>query len=337
MPDTQSPTAAGATVAIKEMTVAQAIRTALHEEMAADDRVIVMGEDVGYHGGIFQVTEGLIDEFGPGRMIDTPISEIGVAAAAVGAAVGGLRPVLEIMFNDFMTLSIDQLVNEAAKMRYMTGGQIKVPLTVRTTCGTARSAAAHHSQSLYAWLCHVPGLKVLFPSTPQDSYSLMRSAIADDSTVVVFEDKSLYATKGPVDCGLTVPIGQARVHREGKDVTVIATGRYVRASLEIAAELSGIDVEVVEPRTLAPLDVRTLVESVRKTRRAVVVDGGVRSYGITAEIAATLYAEAFDQLDAPIERVGGREVVIPFSPSLETAAVPATADIRLAIDRVASA
>jgi acetoin:2,6-dichlorophenolindophenol oxidoreductase subunit beta len=332
-PELQTSTA----VAVSELTMAQAIRSALRDELAADERVIVLGEDVGHHGGIFGVTEGLLDEFGRDRLIDTPISELGVAAAAVGAAVGGLRPVLEIMFNDFMTLSIDQLVNEAAKMRYMTGGQLKVPLTVRTTCGTARSAAAHHSQSLYAWLCHVPGLKVVFPSTAQDSYSLTRAAIADDSTVVLFEDKSLYATKGAVDTTVTVPIGEARLHREGRDVTVIATGRYVRAALELAAELPDVDLEVVEPRTLAPLDVRTLVESVRKTRRAVVVDGGVRSFGITAEIAATLYAEAFDQLDAPIERVGGREVVIPFSPPLEAASIPAAADIRAAVERVARA
>ena len=333
-PEVQS---AAATETTAELTVAHAIRAALRDEMAADERVIVLGEDVGHHGGIFQVTEGLLGEFGSDRVIDTPISEIGVAAAAVGAAVGGLRPVLEIMFNDFMTLSVDQLVNEAAKMRYMTGGQITVPLTVRTTCGTARSAAAHHSQSLYAWLCHVPGLKVVFPSTAQDSYSLTRAAMADDSTVVLFEDKSLYATKGTVDFTVEVPIGAARVHRTGTDVTVIATGRYVSAALELADDIAGIDVEVVEPRTLAPLDVRTLVESVRKTRRAVVVDGGVRSFGISAEIAATLYAEAFDHLDAPIERVGGREVVIPFSPPLEAAAIPAAADIRSAIERVASA
>jgi len=304
--------------------------------MLVDDRVILLGEDIGRHGGIFGVTAGLIDEFGPLRVIDTPISELGITAAAVGAAVGGLRPVLEIMFDDFMTLAMDQLCNEAAKMRYMTGGQVSVPLTVRTTCGTARSAAAHHSQSLYAWLCHVPGLRVVFPSTPQDAYGLLRTSIRDDNPIVFFEDKQLYQQKGNVDLnGEPAPIGKLRVHRPGRDVTLVATGRYVPIALSVAEDLkTEVDLEVIDPRSLSPLDVEGLLASAQKTRKVVLVDGGVLQFGITAEIAATLYTGAFDYLDVPIERVAGRHVVIPFSPPLEQASIPSQVDIRTAVLRV---
>jgi acetoin:2,6-dichlorophenolindophenol oxidoreductase subunit beta len=326
-----------AAVGLETMSFAQAINAAIRREMEADDRVILMGEDVGHHGGIFGVTAGLLDTFGPGRVIDTPISEQGIAGAAVGAAIAGLRPVLEIMFNDFMTLAMDQLTNEAAKLRYMTGGQMTVPLTVRTTHGTARSAAAHHSQSLYVWLCHVPGLKVVLPSSPQDAYGLMRSAIRDDNPIVFFEDKQLYQNKGEVNLSQeSEQIGRARIVRHGDDATVVATGRFVALAVAAAEALrETVDLEVIDPRTLLPLDVETIMASVRRTRRVVVVDGGVRQYGITAEIAATIYEHAFGELDAPIERVAGRNVVIPFSPTLEAAAIPSSIDIEQAIRRVA--
>jgi pyruvate/2-oxoglutarate/acetoin dehydrogenase E1 component len=295
-----------------QKSLVEAIHDTLAEELRADERVVVLGEDVGRHGGIFQVTKDLIEEFGPERVLDTPIAEQGVSAAAVGAALAGLRPVLEVMFNDFATLAMDQVVNEAAKMRYMTGGQVTVPLTVRTTTGTARSAAAHHSQSLYAWFCHVPGLSVVLPSTPQDAYGLLRSSIRRDAPVVVFEDKQLYQRKGTVDLDTLVPLGSASVVRPGRDVTVIATGRYVPMAVEVAEALApAVEVEVLDPRTLWPLDADTILESARRTRRVVVVD--------------------FDHLDAPVVRVAGREVVIPFSPPLEQAAVPGADDIRAAV------
>ena len=315
-----------------ELTFAAALGAALRHEMLADERVVVLGEDVGRHGGIFQVTSGLIEEFGAERVLDTPIAEQGVTAAAVGAALAGLRPVLEVMFNDFATLALDQIVNEAAKMRYMTGGQVTVPLTVRTTTGTARSAAAHHSQSLYAWFCHVPGLSVVLPSTPQDAYGLLRTAIRHQAPVVVFEDKQLYQHKGQVDLDTLVPLGSARVARSGRDVTVIATGRYVPMAVEVAETLApAIEVEVLDPRSLWPLDTETILSSARRTRRVVVVDAGARRYGVTAELAALVSEGAFDYLDAPVVRVAGREVVIGFSPPLEQAAIPGADDIRHAV------
>jgi len=332
MTDTTQVAAVHAGERTVELTFAGALGAAIRAEMLADERVIVLGEDVGRHGGIFQVTKGLLEEFGPERVLDTPIAEQGVTAAAVGAALAGLRPVLEVMFNDFATLAMDQVVNEAAKMRYMTGGQVTVPLTVRTTTGTARSAAAHHSQSLYAWFCHVPGLSVVLPSTPQDAYGLLRTAIRRDAPVVVFEDKQLYQHKAQVDLDTLVPLGSARVVRPGRDVTVIATGRYVPLAVEVADALApDVEVEVVDPRSLWPLDAETILESARRTRRVAVVDAGVRRYGITAELAALVAEGAFDHLDAPVVRVGGREVVIPFSPPLEQAAVPAADDIREAV------
>jgi pyruvate dehydrogenase E1 component beta subunit len=317
-----------------EMTFAQAVRSALAEEMARDPAVYLLGEDIGRHGGVFKATDGLIEEFGPRRVRDTPISELGVTAVAVGSALAGMRPVVEIMFGDFTTLAIDQLVNEAAKMHYMTGGQVHVPLTLRTTLGTARSAAAQHSQTLYAWFAHVPGLRVVVPATPADAKGLLQAAIRDDNPVVVFEDKSLYSLRGEVpENGQVEGLGRAVVRREGTDVTVIALARMVHMALQAAEELEsdGISVEVVDPRTLSPLDTLTLVRSAVKTRRVVVADPAVQSYGASAELAARVYEGGFDYLDAPVRRVCARDVPVPFSPALEQGVVPGPAEIKAAV------
>jgi acetoin:2,6-dichlorophenolindophenol oxidoreductase subunit beta len=316
-----------------EMTFAQAVRSALAAELARDPAVFLLGEDIGRHGGVFKATDGLLAEFGATRVRDTPISELGVTAAAVGSALAGMRPVVEIMFGDFTTLALDQLVNEAAKMRYMTGGQVRVPITVRTTLGTARSAAAQHSQTLYAWYAHVPGLRVVVPSTPADARGLLQAAIRDDNPAIVFEDKSLYAVKGEVpDDGPAERLGQAIVRRAGTDVTIIALARMVHFALQAADELeaAGISAEVVDPRCLSPLDTPTLVQSAIKTRRVVVADPAVQSYGAAAELASRVYEGAFDYLDAPVRRVCSRDVPIPFSPALERGVVPGPAEIKAA-------
>jgi pyruvate dehydrogenase E1 component beta subunit len=305
--------------------------------MSRDERVFLMGEDIGRHGGIFTVTKGLLEEFGPSRVRDTPISELGVTAAGVGAAMTGMRPVVEIMFGDFITLAMDQIVNEAAKARYMSGGQVEVPLTVRTTIGAGRSGAAQHSQSLHAWFAHIPGLKVVIPSTPYDAKGLVKTAIRDSSPVVVFEDKMSYSISGPVPEGdYTVPLGQADVKREGTDVTVVAVSRTVQMALHVAEQLAeeGVSIEVVDPRTLYPLDVETLVGSARKTGRVIVADLGYLRYGVTAEIAARIYEGAFDRLKRPIERVAAVEAPIPFSPPLEKASMPSEASIIDAVIRL---
>jgi pyruvate/2-oxoglutarate/acetoin dehydrogenase E1 component len=314
-------------------TFGEAIRAAIADEMRDDERVFMLGEDIGARGGVFNVTEGLLAEFGEQRIRDTPISEAAITAAAIGAAIAGMRPVLEIMFNDFLPLALDQLVNEAAKLHYMTGGQIRVPVTVRTTYGTARSAAAHHSQTLYAWLCHVPGLKVVAPSSAADAYALLRASIKDDGPVVFFEDKMLYQETASEQVeDVEVRLGSAKVVREGGDVTIVAIGRFVPISLAVAEELSPeVDVEVVDPRTLYPLDVETLVASARKTRRVLVVECGVRRFGVSAELAARIYEGAFDYLDAPVERLASQEVVIPFSPALEPEVLPKPELVRAAV------
>jgi pyruvate/2-oxoglutarate/acetoin dehydrogenase E1 component len=321
-----------ATVA-ETLTFAAAVRSAIADEMRADKRVFLMGEDIGARGGVFNVTEGLLAEFGEKRIRDTPISEAAITAAAIGAAIGGMRPVLEIMFNDFLPLALDQLVNEAAKLHYMTGGQIAVPLTVRTAFGPARSAAAHHSQTLYAWLCHVPGLKVVAPSNPLDAYGLLRASIADPGPVVFFEDKTLYqnSTTEPLEPSPD-RLGLAKIVRPGTDVTVVAIGRFVPMALALAEELApDMDIEVVDPRTLYPLDADTLIASARKTRRVLVVESGVKRFGVTAELASQIYEGAFDYLDAPVERLAARDVVIPFSPTLEAAVLPDLEELRNAV------
>ncbi|HLG70846.1 MAG TPA: alpha-ketoacid dehydrogenase subunit beta [Chloroflexota bacterium] len=308
-------------------TFLQGVNQALADAMREDQSVYVLGEDVAV-GGPYGATKGLAEEFGENRVINTPISEGTVVGLAIGAALQGLRPVVEIMFVDFITLAMDQLVNHAAKLRYMSGGQLKVPLTIRTACGVSGAWGAHHSQSLEAWLAHVPGLKVVMPSTAADAEGLLRAAIRDDNPVVFVEHRALYYQAGgePPD---TPELGKARVRRAGRDVTVIATGRMVGLALEAAGELAkdGVEAEVIDPRTLQPLDVPALAESVRKTNRAVVVHEAVVPGGIGAEIAAQLQAVAFDYLDAPIERVGAPFAPVPAGPSLEAAYLPDAAAI----------
>jgi len=307
-----------------------AVLEALFGEMRRDDSVILMGEDIGAAGGVFKQTEGLFAEFGAERVIDTPISESGAFGIAVGAAMTGQRPVFEVMFGDFITLVMDQLVNQAAKISYMSGGQFKVPLVVRTAVGVGSNLGPQHSQSLHAWLTHIPGLKVVMPSTPADAKGLMAAAIRDDGPVAFFEDRMLYNVRSDVpEEDYVVPIGAAEVKRAGKDITLIATGRMVQTALAAAELLASeeISAEVVDPRTLVPLDVATLVDSVKKTSRAVVVDGGYRQYGITGEIAATVTEHAFDWLDAPVMRVTGKDVPMPYAANLEKLALPSVAEI----------
>ncbi|MDI6823086.1 MAG: alpha-ketoacid dehydrogenase subunit beta [Bacillota bacterium] len=317
-----------------QMTFREALRQALREEMARDPRVFVMGEDVGVYGGIFKVTQGLREEFGEDRVRDTPISEAAIAGAAVGAALLGMRPVAEIMFIDFTTIAMDQIVNQAAKLRYMSGGKLSVPLVIRTTAGAGRCAAAQHSQSLEAWFMHVPGLRVVMPSTPADAKGLLKSSIRDDDPVIFIEQKLLYPIEGPVPEGEhLVPLGKADIKRVGSDVTVVATGLMVHRTLEAAEILAseGVDVEVVDPRTLKPLDVDAILGSVRKTGHLVIVHEACRTAGPGAEIAALVAEQAVEYLDGPVKRVAGWDVPIPFSPVLEKAVVPSVEDVVRAV------
>jgi len=310
---------------VRELSFGEAVREALTEEMRRDPRVCIFGEDVAEAGTPFKVLSGLVDEFGKERVIDTPISEAGFTGVGVGAAMTGLRPVVDIMFGDFLTLVMDQLVNQAAKVHYMSGGTWKVPLVVRATLGATRRSAAQHSQSLHAWPSHIPGLKVALPSTPYDAKGLLKTAIRDDNPVVFFEDKMMYRMKGPVPADeYTVPFGAADIKREGRDITIVATSSMVQVALGAAALLEevGISAEVVDPRTTWPLDERTLIESAKKTSRAIVVDEGYGRYGVTAEIASVISHGAFYELDAPVTRMGAMHVPIPFSPPLEDATVP---------------
>ena len=309
----------------RELSLAQAVNEALAEELRRDPAVFVLGEDVAEAGTPFKVLSGLVEEFGPQRVLDSPISEAGITGIGLGAAMTGMRPVVDIMFGDFLTLVMDQLVNQAAKVHYMSGGGLKAPLTVRTTLGATRRSAAQHSQSLHAWVAHVPGLKVALPATPYDAKGLLKTAIRDESPVVVFEDKMMFATKGPVpEEEYTLPFGVADVKREGQDVTVVATSSMVYVALEAAAELErdGVSAEVVDPRTLVPLDRDTLVDSAKKTGRVIVLDEGHQSFGASAELAAVIADGAFYHLDAPVKRAGARDVPIPFSPVLEDQTVP---------------
>jgi pyruvate/2-oxoglutarate/acetoin dehydrogenase E1 component len=319
-----------------EITYREAVREALRAALRADDDVFLMGEDIAEMGGSMGVTQGLVDEFGPERVRNTPISEMAIVGAGIGAAMAGMRPVVEIMYEDFLTLSLEQIVNQAAKHRYMSGGQVKVPLTIRTQGGAGWSPGAQHAQQLEAWLVHVPGLKVAFPSTPADARGLLWSAIYDDNPVIVFEHRLLYPLKGEVPAELEpVPLGRARIVREGTDATVIATGPLVHRSLEAAraAEDEGISVEVIDPRTLQPLDEDTLVASVKKTNRAVVAHEAVTRMGFGAELAAVLQYSAFDWLDAPIERVGAQFAPLAFAPVMERFVVPDAADVLAAVKR----
>ncbi|HKZ85870.1 MAG TPA: alpha-ketoacid dehydrogenase subunit beta [Anaerolineae bacterium] len=309
----------------RELTLAEAIREALAEELRRDPRVFVVGEDVAEAGTAFKVLSGLVEEFGPERVIDSPISEAGITGLGVGAAMTGLRPVVDIMFGDFITLTMDQVVNQAAKVHYMSGGKLKVPMVLRTTLGATRRSAAQHSQSLHAWFSHIPGLKVAVPSTPYDAKGLLKTAIRDDNPVAFFEDKMMYKLKGPVPVEeYTIPFGVADVKRVGADVTIVATSSMVHVALGAAKLLEdiGISAEVVDPRTTFPLDKPALIESAKKTSRAIVVDEGYERYGVTAEIASVIADGAFYYLDAPVKRMGAMDVPIPFSPPLEDATVP---------------
>ena len=314
-----------------DMSFGDAIRMALAEEMRRDPRVVLLGEDVAEAGTTFKVLKGLVDEFGCHRVIDTPISEPGFTGLAVGAAMAGMRPVVDIMFGDFMALIMDQVANQAAKIHYMSGGKWKVPMVVRATMGATRRSAAQHSQSLHAWPSHVPGLQVAIPSTPYDAKGLMKAAIRDDNPVIIFEDKISYSkVKGPVpEDDYVVPLGVADIKRPGRDITLVATSSMVQVALGAAVMLEeiGIDAEVVDPRTTWPLDENTLIESVRKTSRAMVIDEGCFRYGITGEIASVIAEGAFYELDGPVRRLGARHVPIPFSPVLEDATVPTERDV----------
>lgn len=309
----------------REITFGQAIREAIAEEMARNDRVFVIGEDVGAAGSVFKVLEGLMDEFGEDRVIDSPISEAGIAGIGVGAAITGMRPIVDIMFGDFTTLVMDQLVNQAAKTHYMSGGKLKVPMVLRTTLGASRRSAAQHSQSLHALFSHIPGLKVAMPSTPYDAKGLMKSAIRDDNPVVIFEDKMQYQQRGPVpEKEYLLPLGEADVKRTGDDITIVATSSMVYVALEAADTLAsiGISVELIDPRTTSPLDAETLVRSAKKTSRALVLDQGYRQYGVTGEMAAAIADGAFYYLDAPVKRIGAMNVPVPFSPAMEDLTIP---------------
>lgn len=312
-------------VGARELTLAQAVNEALAEEMRRDPAVFIIGEDVAEAGTPFKVLKGLVEEFGTGRVIDTPISEPGFTGIALGAAMTGMRPVVDIMFGDFMTLVMDQVANQAAKVHYMSGGKLRAPMVIQTTLGATRRSAAQHSQSLQAWVSHVPGLKVALPSTPYDAKGLLKTAIRDDSPVVVFEDKMMWNLRGPVPAEeYLIPFGVADVKRVGQDVTLVATSSMVQVALA-AAELlleHGIEAEVVDPRTTVPLDRETLVRSAAKTGRCVVIDEGYQSYGVTAELASIIAEGAFYHLEAPVQRIGALDVPVPFSPVLEDQTVP---------------
>jgi pyruvate dehydrogenase E1 component beta subunit len=315
---------------VRELTYAQAINEALTEEFERDERVILIGEDVARAGGVYKISEGLYDRFGPARVIDTPISEAGITGVALGAAMTGLRPIVELMFGDFTTLAMDQIVNQAAKIRYMSGGALAAPLVVRTTMGAGRSLGAQHSQSLHAWFAHVPGLKVVMPGSPEDAKGLLKAAIRSDDPVIYFEDKAAYRERGPVPGGdLVTPLGVAVVRREGTDVTLVATSSMVSVALTAALELEvhGISAEVVDPRSLTPLDEGTLLASVAKTSRCIVIDEGHGRYGASAELAAVIAGGAFFSLNAPVERIAAADVPIPFNPRLEAATIPDAARI----------
>jgi pyruvate/2-oxoglutarate/acetoin dehydrogenase E1 component len=333
MPDTTAP-------APRELTYAEAIREALAQAMEADPRVFTLGEDIGVYGGAFGVTGDLVHRFGEERVIDTPISELGIAGAAVGAAITGMRPVLEFQFSDFVTLAMEQIVNQAAKIRFMFGGKASVPMVVRMPAGSGTGAAAQHSQSLEAWFAHVPGLKVVQPSTPYDAKGLLLAAIDDPNPVLIFEHKLLYKTKGHVPAEpYRVPIGTAVTRRAGSTATVVATSIMVHRALEAAEALAqeGIDAEVIDLRSLRPIDTATIEASARRTGRLLVVHEGVRTLGIGAEIAAHVAgSEAFDFLDAPIMRLGGRDAPLPYNPVLEKAAVPQVPDIVAALRSLAA-
>ena len=325
---------------MREITYAQAIKEAMEQEMRRDDSVFLMGEDVGLYGGAFGVSLGMMDEFGPERVRDTPISEAAIIGAAAGAAVTGMRPIAEIMFSDFLTIGTDQLVNQAAKMRYMFGGKATVPMVVRTPEGSGTGAAAQHSQSLEAWFCHVPGLKVVAPSTPADAKGLLTAAIRDNNPVVFFEQKLLYRTKGDVPEGeYVLPLSKANIVKEGSDLTIVTYGRMLDVVKKAAeeAEKDGISIEIIDPRTLYPMDTETIIDSVKKTSRLMIVHEAAVTGGLGGEIAAAVAgSDAVYYLDAPIRRVCGLDVPVPYCPELERNIVPTTDKVTAAIRELVS-
>ena len=322
---------------MREITYAQAINEALMQNLKKDERVFLIGEDIGKYGGIFQVTSGLLDKFGSERVIDAPISESGFVGAAVGAAMTGMRPVVEIMFIDFSTCAMDMIVNQMAKIHYMFGGRGKVPMVLRTNIGAGRGTAAQHSQSFHAFFMHTPGLEVVTPSSPYDAKGLMNTAILDENPVVFIEHKKLYATKGDVpEDYYTTPFGKADIKRRGGDITIVATHEMVNRSLRVAEEFAkdGIEIEIVDPRTLRPLDKESILESVKKTGRLIVADEGPVTCGVSAEISAMVAEEVVEYLQAPILRVGSPDTPVPFSPPLEKIYIPDEEDVREAVQRM---
>ncbi|MBI1821340.1 MAG: pyruvate dehydrogenase complex E1 component subunit beta [Nitrospirae bacterium] len=314
----------------------EALNQALREEMRRDDRVFLMGEEVGYYQGAFKVSKGLLEEFGEKRVIDTPITELGFTGVGVGAAMMGLRPVIEMMTFNFAILAMDQIVNNAVKIQYMSGGQFRVPMVVRGPGGPSRQLAAQHSQSLESWFCHVAGLKVVAPSTPKDAKGLLKSSIRDGNPIIFIEGQELYSQKGEVpEEEYLIPIGQGEIKKEGSDVTLIAWSKMLHLAMDVARDLEqkGVSVEVIDPRTLKPLDVPLLVSSIKKTHRAVIVEEGWRFCGLGAEISSILYGQAFDAFDAPIERVTGIDVPMPYAKNLEKAAIPDKERVMAAIKK----
>ncbi len=311
---------------MSQITFLQAVSDAIREEMRENDKVFMIGEDMGVYGGCFGVTRGFLDEFGPERIIDTPISENGFTNMAIGAAMAGYRPIVEYMFSDFIAVAFDAIVNQGAKQRFMLGGQVKIPVVFRTPAGSGTGAAAQHSQSLEALVCHIPGLKVIMPSTPYDAKGLLKSAIRDDNPVLFFEHKLGYAVKGEVpDESYTLPIGKADIKREGKDITIISYSYTIHKCIEAAKllEKDGIDAEVLDLRTLSPLDSKTIIESVKKTGRVLITHESVQKFGVGAEVASVIAdSEAFFYLDRPIRRFGGEDIPIPYQPQLEKLVVP---------------
>lgn len=311
---------------MSNITYLQAVSDALREELRRDEKVFLLGEDMGVYGGCFGVTRGFLDEFGPERIMDTPIAEGGFTGIAIGAAMAGYRPVVEYMFSDFVTCAMDMITNQAAKARFMLGGQVQIPLVIRTPAGSGTGAAAQHSQSLEAWFCHVPGLKVVMPSTPYDAKGLLKAAIRDNNAVLFYEHKLLYSTKGEVpDEEYTLPIGKANIMREGKDLTIISYSLTAIKALKAAEMLAkdGIDAEVLDLRTLAPLDKESIIASSKKTGKVLITHEGIEKFGVGAEVASVIAdSEAFFYLDRPVRRFGGADMPIPYSPKLEAQVVP---------------
>lgn len=322
---------------MREITYREAIREALAEEMRSDKSIFLLGEDIGVYGGVYSVTKGLLEEFGPRRVLDTPLSEAVIAGAAIGAAMIGTRPVAEIMYIDFITFAMDQIVNQAAKARYMSGGNVKVPMVIRTQGGAGRSTAAQHSQSLEAWFMHTPGLRVVMPSTPYDAKGLLKASIRDDNPVIFIEHKLLYGTKGEVpEEEYTLALGRASIKKQGNNVTLVAYSRQVLFALEAAMELANeeISAEVIDLRTLNPLDIDTIVNSVKKTGRIVVCEEDCKTGGVGGEICAKIMENAFDYLDAPVVRVAAKDVPVPYAQILEVATIPNKDNIIKAVKRI---